>query len=88
MPMHAIAHEGCTDTVRESELKVNPLRQCVCVCACARWCVCMWVWVLMCLYVGVGAGVFVCGCGCRFGGADGCIPLTMLVDICQSWTYI
>ena len=52
--MHAIAHEGCTDTVRESELKVNPLRQCVCMCVCA----------LVCLYVGVGADVFVCGCGC------------------------
>ena len=73
MLMHAIAHGGCTDTVRESKLKVNPLRQ-VCVyvrvCVCALGCVC------------------VCGCGCRFGGADGCIPLTMLVDVCQSWTYI
>ena len=25
-----------------------------------------------------------CGCGCCFGGADGCIPLTMLVNVCQS----
>ena len=27
----------------------------------------------------------VCGCrgGCCFGGVDGCMPLTMLADVCQ-----
>ena len=25
-----------------------------------------------------------CGCGCCFGGVDGCIPLTMLVNVYQS----
>ena len=44
-----------------------------------------------CVDVGVGAGVWMwvwvqvcgCGCGCCFGGADGCIHLIMLDDVCQ-----
>ena len=40
---------------------------CVCVCVCARVC----------------AQVCVCAFGCYFVGANGCIPLTMLVDVCQ-----
>ena len=27
--------------------------------------------------------VCVCACVCCVGGADGCIPLNMLVDVCQ-----
>ena len=42
---------------------------CACVRARTRRCVCVQV-----------CG---CGCGCCFGGADGCIPLIMFVDVCQ-----
>ena len=52
---------------------------CVCVCVCVR------------VRVGVRARegvrmceqVCVCAFGCCFVGANGCIPLTMLVDVCQ-----
>ena len=45
-------------------------RVCVCVRACAGVCMC------------VSAQVCACAFGC-FAGANGCIPLTMLVDVCQ-----
>ena len=35
------------------------------------------------VHVCVCAQVCGCGCGCCTGGADGCIPLTMHVDVCQ-----
>ena len=55
----------------------------VCVCVCARSC--------RCVYVRARAGVCMCVCmqvcvcafGCCFVGANGWIPLTMLVDVCQ-----
>ena len=50
---------------------------CVCVCG-ADGCMC----VCVCVVLVVQMGVCVCACVCCFGGADGCIPLTMLVDIC------
>ena len=43
----------------------------VCVCACACRCVC------------ACAQMCVCAFGCCLVGANGCIPLTMLVDVCQ-----
>ena len=42
---------------------------CVCVCACVCVCVCVHMDTHVCVVVG--------------GGADGCIPLTMLVDVRQ-----
>ena len=44
----------------------------MCVCVCAQVCVCACVRV----------GVWMWG-ACRFGGANGCIPLIMLVDVFQ-----
>ena len=48
---------------------------CVCACVCKRTCagVCMCACTQVC----------VCAFGCCFVGANGCIPLTMLVDVCQ-----
>ena len=37
----------------------------------------------MCAGVCVHVQVCVCVCVCCFGGADWCIPLTMLVGVCQ-----
>ena len=51
----------------------------MCVCARARACVCVCVHVRAQVYVGVCVrSFFVC-----FVFADGCIALSMLVDICQ-----
>ena len=51
-------------------------RLCVCVCVCVR--VRARAGVCMC----VCAQVYVCAFGCCFVGANGCIPLTMQVDVC------
>ena len=65
----------------------------VCVCARARVCACVRACVCACVRVSVRACartqflcvcVCVCVCVCCFVGADVCIPLTMLVDVCQS----
>ena len=47
--------------------------------------ICTYAHARRCVYVHVCvcAQVCGCGCGCCFGGADGCIALTMLVDVCQ-----
>ena len=45
----------------------------MCVCVCARAGVCMCMCAQVCVYE----------FGCCFVGANGCIPLTMLVDVCQ-----
>ena len=45
----------------------------------ARARTCRFVYVHVCVQV-YGC---VCVCVCCFGGADGCIALTMLVDVCQ-----
>ena len=44
---------------------------CMCVCTCAGVCTCMCVQVCVCVF------------GCCFVGANGRVPLTMLVDVCQ-----
>ena len=44
---------------------------------CVRVCVCV------CVCVSVRARAGVCACVCCFVGADGCIPLTILVDVYQ-----
>ena len=57
---------------------INCVNVCVCVCVCVSVCVCVCVCVRAralerwCVYVRV-----------CFGDADGCIPLTMLVGVCQ-----
>ena len=66
---------------RERERETDRQTECVrvCVCARARACVCVCVHVRAQVYVGVCVrSFFVC-----FVFADGCIPLSMLVDICQ-----
>ena len=58
----------------------------MCVRARMRACVRVWVggWVGACVCVRArGRAVYVCACVCCFVGADGCIPLIMLVDVCQ-----
>ena len=50
-----------------------------CACACVRACVRARAGVCMC----VCAQVCVCAFGCCFVGAKGCMPLTMLVDVCH-----
>ena len=50
----------------------------MCVRACVRVCVRSCVW-----GGGASAQVCVCACVCCVGGTDGCIPLTMLVDVCR-----
>ena len=44
------------------------------MCTCADMCICA--------HVHAGMSMWVGGWGC-FGGADGCILLTMFVDVCQ-----
>ena len=46
---------------------------CVCVRARAQVCVCVWACARRCVYMRV----------CCSGDANGCIPLTMLVGLCQ-----
>ena len=43
----------------------------------------------MCVCVRACAQVCVCSYVCCSVGADGCVPLTMLVDVCQlSFAYV
>ena len=63
------------------------LRVCVCVCvrvrACVRACVCVCVCVCAHVCERARACVWLCACVYCSGNADGCIALTMLVDVCQ-----
>ena len=52
------------------------VRVCVCVCVCVR------ARARACVYACVCTRRCVCACVC-FVGADGCIPLSMLIDVCQ-----
>ena len=53
---------------------------CVCVCVCVVCFVC--VCVCVCVHVCVCTQMRGCENVC-LGGADGCIPLTMLIGVCQ-----
>ena len=72
-------------------MKWNVTYKCVCVCVCVRACVRASVRARVRACVRARAGVCMCVCaqvcvrafGCCFVGANGCIPLTMLVDECQ-----
>ena len=53
-----------------------------CVRACVYVCVRAHLYVNVC----VCAQVCGCGCGCCCGDANGCIPLTLLVGVCECCT--